>query len=68
MRRHVLRNASLPALTVLGFEVVSLLSSAVIFAWPGVGQVALQAVERRDLPVLLSAVFYTGVLVTSAIS
>jgi peptide/nickel transport system permease protein len=66
--RHVLRNAALPAVTVIGFEVVRLLSSTVlvetIFAWPGVGQVALQAVENRDLPVLVAAVFYVGVLVT----
>jgi peptide/nickel transport system permease protein len=66
--RHVLRNSAIAALTVVGGELVVMLSVAVlvesIFAWPGVGQVALQAIQKRDLPVVMAAVVYTGVAVT----
>ncbi|MCL6552434.1 MAG: ABC transporter permease [Firmicutes bacterium] len=69
VRRHVLRNSAIAALTVVGGELVVMLSVAVlveaVFAWPGVGQVALQAIQRRDLPVVMAAVIYTGVVVTS---
>lgn len=68
VRRHVLRNASILAVTLLGGEVIGLMNGVVlvesIFAWPGVGQVALQAVQRRDLPVLMASVFYIGLVVT----
>jgi peptide/nickel transport system permease protein len=67
--RHLLRNTALVGVTLLGAEVIGLLNGAVlvesIFAWPGVGQVTLQAIHRRDLPVLMAAVFYVGVLVTA---
>ena len=47
---------------------IALLSGAVrvetIFSWPGSGQVALTAVLRRDLPVLMACVVYIGVVVT----
>jgi peptide/nickel transport system permease protein len=66
--RHVLRNAGIVGLTVLGGLVLALMNGAVliesIFAWPGVGQVSLQAIQRRDLPVLMAAVFYVGLTVT----
>jgi peptide/nickel transport system permease protein len=68
MRRHVLRNTAIVGVTLFGGELAALLNGAVlvesIFAWPGVGQVALTAVQRRDLPVLMASVFYVGVLVT----
>jgi len=68
MTRHVLRNASIVAITLFGAELVLLLNGAVIietiFAWPGVGNVALTAVQRRDLPVLMASVVYVGTLVT----
>ncbi|MCS7001331.1 MAG: ABC transporter permease, partial [Dehalococcoidia bacterium] len=68
MYRHVLRNSAIAAVTVIGGEMVVFLSVAVlvesIFAWPGVGQVTLQAIQRRDLPVVMASVFYTGLMVT----
>jgi peptide/nickel transport system permease protein len=68
VRRHVLRNSAIVGVTLFGGELIALLNGAVIvesiFAWPGVGQVALQAIQRRDLPVLMASVFYVGVLVT----
>jgi peptide/nickel transport system permease protein len=67
-RTHVLRNAAIICLTILGGLVATLMSGTVliesIFGWPGLGQVSLQAIERRDLPVLMASVFYMGVLVT----
>ncbi|NAZ74376.1 ABC transporter permease subunit [Kineococcus sp. T13] len=57
---HVLRNALLPLVTVTGVQLAYLLSGVVVveivFAWPGLGQLALQAVEARDYPVLQGAV------------
>jgi peptide/nickel transport system permease protein len=66
--RHVLRNALLPTLTVLGVQVSVLLGGAVIteqiFAWPGVGQLAVQAVQSRDYPVLQGSILVIAVLAT----
>ena len=57
---HVLRNALLPLVTVTGVQLAYLLSGVVVveivFAWPGLGQLALQAVQDRDFPVLQGAV------------
>jgi len=58
--RHALRNAALPIVTVLGLELADLLTGAVIietvFAWPGIGRLAVEAVSTRDYPVVQSAV------------
>nr|WP_297430009.1 ABC transporter permease [uncultured Actinotalea sp.] len=67
--RHALRHAVLPAVTLSGWAIGSLLSGAVIveavFSRPGVGQVLVSAVDARDLPVvggvvLLVAAVYVG--------
>ena len=64
--RHILRNALLPTLTVLGIQVSVLLGGAVIteqiFAWPGVGQLIVQAVQSRDYPVLQGAILVVAAL------
>jgi peptide/nickel transport system permease protein len=64
--RHVLRNAILPTLTVLGVQISVLLGGAVIteqiFAWPGVGQLAIQAVESRDYPLLQGTILVVAAL------
>lgn len=66
---HVLRNASLPIITIVALELANLLTGAVIvetvFAWPGLGQLAVQAISSRDFLlvqaiVLLGAVTYIG--------
>lgn len=60
LRWHVLRNALVPLVTVTGVQLAYLLSGVVVveivFAWPGLGQLALQAVQARDYPVLQGAV------------
>ncbi len=58
--RHALRNALLPVLTILGLQLGTLLGGAVIteviFSWPGIGQLTIEAIQRRDYPVLQACV------------
>ncbi len=67
--RHQLRNALVPIVTLLGLALPALFSGAVfveaIFAWPGVGQVLVQAVQARDYPVVMAAATISAVLVVS---
>ncbi len=64
LMRHVLRNAFLPILTVIGLEAGNLLGGAVIteaiFAWPGLGQLTVQSVESLDFPVVEAVVLVTA--------
>lgn len=57
--KHALRNAALPILTVLGLSFGQMLGGAIIvesiFAWPGMGRLAVQAVLGRDFPVVQGA-------------
>ena len=67
--RHQLRNALVPIVTLLGLSVPALFSGAVfveaIFAWPGVGQVLVVAVQGRDYPVVMAAAAISAVLVVA---
>ncbi len=60
--RHVLRNAMIPVITVMGLQVGDLLSGAIIvesvFAWPGVGRLTVQAISWRDYSLLQADVLY----------
>jgi len=60
--RHVLRNALIPVITVLGLQTGDLLSGAIIvesvFAWPGVGRLTVQAIGWRDYALLQADVLY----------
>lgn len=62
VRRHVLPNAAIPIVTVVGLQLGFMLGGVVvvevIFAWPGIGRLALTAVEDRDYTVLQGAVLY----------
>jgi ABC-type dipeptide/oligopeptide/nickel transport system permease component len=57
---HALRNMLIPLVTVLGLQLTSLLGGAVIieqvFAWPGVGRVAVGAISSRDYPIVQASV------------
>ena len=57
--KHALRNALLPIVTILGLSLPGLISGSVIietiFAWPGMGRLAYQAVLARDYPVIMGA-------------
>ena len=54
--KHALRNALIPVVTVIGLQVGTLLSGAIltetIFAWPGIGKWLIEAIGRRDYPVV----------------
>jgi len=58
--KHALRNMLIPLVTVLGLQLTSLLGGAVIieqvFAWPGVGRVAVSAISSRDYPIVQASV------------
>ncbi|MBV1795719.1 ABC transporter permease [Siccirubricoccus sp. G192] len=64
--KHALRNASLPIVTYLGLQFGLLLGGAVVtervFAWPGVGQLVVEAILNRDFPVVQASVLLTAVL------
>lgn len=66
-RRHVLRNAVLPVLTMAGVQVGALLGGAVVvetvFAWPGLGLLAYESLFARDLNLLLGIFFISSCLV-----
>lgn len=65
--RHVLKNAILPMITVLGMSLQSLVSGAIIteqvFAWPGIGQLAVTAVTQFDYPLIMGITMFTALLV-----
>src|SRR5699024_9189041 len=58
--RHTLRHASLPAVTLTAYVIGGLLGGAVIveqlFARPGIGRVTLEAINNRDLPIVMALV------------
>lgn len=72
--RHGLPNAALPIITILGMQFGALLAGAVItetiFSWPGIGQLTIEAIQKRDYPVvqacvlLISLVYVTVNLLT----
>lgn len=67
--RHVLRNALIPIVTVVGLELGTLLSGSIIvetvFAWPGVGNLLITGVSSRDYPLVTGIVLmYTLAFVT----
>ena len=63
---HGLRNALVPVVTLIGLDFGSYLSGSVltesIFAWPGVGQYALQAILRRDFPAIQGTVLFLSMI------
>lgn len=63
--RHVAKNASVPVLTITGLQVGALLSGTVtvelVFAWPGLGSLAVQAVQFRDFPMVQAIVIFGAV-------
>lgn len=65
LRKHVLRNAAISIATIVGLQMATLLSSVVvveiIFAWPGLGQMALTATLQRDYPALQAAVLLSAI-------
>jgi peptide/nickel transport system permease protein len=63
---HVLRNAAIPIVTIVGVQISGLLSGAVItervFSWPGVGRLLLDSIGARDLPVVQGCVLFIATI------
>jgi peptide/nickel transport system permease protein len=60
-----LKNASLPSLTAFGLEVALVLTGVfiveVVFAYPGLGRLTINAIGQRDFPIVQAAIFVAGV-------
>ncbi|WP_421990312.1 ABC transporter permease [Roseococcus sp.] len=66
-RSHILRNALLPVITFAGIQAGQLIGGSIlvetVFAWPGIGRLAFEALLARDYPVLMGVFFCTSVIV-----
>ncbi len=64
---HALKNAMLPVVTMMAIQVSSLLSGAVItesvFGIPGIGRLAVNSIQNRDMPLLQGTVMFTTILI-----
>ena len=69
--RHALRNALIPMITLLGLDLGALLAGSVItetiFAWPGIGRLAVDSIYARDFPVVQAVVCVVAVVYLSLI-
>jgi peptide/nickel transport system permease protein len=67
--RHALKNAFIPVVTLAGDEASVILNGAVVietlFGWPGVGVLLIQAIERRDLPLIEASVISIAVMIVT---
>ncbi|CAN5670433.1 ABC transporter permease [soil metagenome] len=70
LTKHALRNGLLSYVTVLGLQVASLMAGAVVteqvFAWPGIGLLAIQAINSRDMAIIQTVVIVASVVVMLA--
>jgi len=67
--RHALRNALIPVVTFAGVYFAILVTSAIVvetvFAWPGMGRLAYEAITGRDFPVIQAVVLVTAAIVVT---
>jgi len=65
VRRHAFRNVLIPVITVIGLQVGYLLGGAVlveiVFAWPGMGEMIVSAIQQRDFPVVQAGVLVIAI-------
>jgi peptide/nickel transport system permease protein len=63
--RHALKNALIPVVTILGLQMGGLLGGAfiieIVFSWHGVGELAVQAIQQRDFPIIQGVVVVVAV-------
>ncbi len=68
IRKHALRNALIPIITVFGVQFSNVLGGSVlaetVFSWPGVGRLVVDAIDQRDIPTVTGALVMTTMLVT----
>lgn len=64
--KHALRNALIPVLTIIGLQMGALLGGAVVtetvFAWPGMGQLVIQAITNRDFPLVQASIIVISLM------
>ena len=64
--KHVFRNALIPVVTIVGTDFGSYLSGSVltetIFGWPGLGRFIVQAIMKRDFPVIQGSILFMAVM------
>lgn len=69
-RRHALRNALLPSVTMIGLSLGTAVSGALltetVFSWPGIGRLMLEAIGKRDYPMLMGIFIFTSASVVVA--
>jgi ABC-type dipeptide/oligopeptide/nickel transport system permease component len=67
VRKHALRNALLPVVTVVGLSFGTLLSGAIltetVFSWPGIGRWVYDAISARDYPIIQGGVLFVAFVV-----
>lgn len=67
--RHVLHNTIIPIVTILALQLGNILAGAVVveavFAWPGIGSLAINAIEARDYPLVQAVVIFASVLIVT---
>ncbi len=65
--KHAFRNSLVPVITITLLQMASLVGGSfiteMIFSWPGVGQLIIQAVYEKDLPIIQAAVFVTAIII-----
>jgi len=65
--RHVLKNASISIVTLMGDELAGFMNGStvveIIFGWPGIGKLLIDAINARDLPLVTAAVFVIALMV-----
>lgn len=65
--RHMLRNALLPVVTIMGIDMAALLTGIVlvetVFSWPGIGMQTLQAARHLDVPLIMGSVIFGAVFI-----
>ena len=65
--KHILKNALLPIITILGMSLQNLVSGAIItetiFGWPGMGQLAINSVTTFDYPLIMAITMFTALLI-----
>jgi len=66
LSRHVMKNAMIPIVTVLGLQVGAIFSGAVVtetvFSWPGIGRLMVQAISTRDFPIVQATVMIVALI------
>ena len=64
---HILRNALIPMITLLGIQLPTLLSGALVtetvFTWPGIGRLFLDSLGYNDYPVIMGVLMFTAIFV-----